>query len=396
MKRRGFLSDIHRNVIATGLTSFFTDISTKMVYSVMPLFLISIGASKTTISLIEGIAESTAALLKALSGFWSDRIGRSKPFMVIGYGITAIVTPLYSAISKPIQVLAIRFSEKVGKGLRAAPRDSLIAASLENKDVGKNFGFQKAMDNSGAIIGPLMASLVLFLLPEDYNTLFLLATIPAILGVLSVIFGVKEPHPSSKQKKKTASFRQLPRRYWLFLAVVFIFSLGNSSDALLIIKVSETGINKALIPFIYMIFNVVSVLLAIPVGRLSDKIGRERLIALGFGIYALTYFLFGKYNSFRAFVPLFVMYGIYSALTDVSQKSFISDLTTSAMKGTGYGIYHAMLGVTLLPATLLGGWLYDSFGNSIPFYFGGTMASVAALLMLFIFILPGKKHEAVA
>lgn len=390
--KKFILSGIHRNVVATGFTSFFTDISTKMVYSVMPLFLMSIGASKTTISLIEGIAESTAALIKAASGYLSDRMGRSKPFMIFGYGITALVTPIYSFVTAPFQVLIARFVERVGKGFRAAPRDSLIVASIGKKDVGKNFGFQKAMDNSGAIIGPLLASLALYLMADDYHSLFLLATIPAVLGVLTVIIGVKDVKGTDRKTRKKVSFRQLPRRFYLFLLVVFIFSLGNSSDALLIIKTSETGVNKAWIPFVYMIFNVVSVLLAVPFGKLSDRIGREKLIMAGFAVYALTYFLFGSFSTFGALVPLFVLYGIYSALTDVSQKSFIADITSKEMKGTGYGLYYAVLGITLLPASLLGGWMYDHLGNRLPFYFGGLMSLLACVLMGVLFCKKGKEE----
>lgn len=392
---KSFFAGIHRNVVATGLTSFFTDISTKMVYSVMPLFLMSIGASKTTISLIEGIAESTASLLKAASGYWSDKIGRNKPFMIFGYGMTALVTPFYAFVTAPFQVLIARFAERVGKGFRAAPRDSLIVASIDKNEVGKNFGFQKAMDNSGAILGPLLASLVLYLMAGDYHNLFLLATIPALLGVLAIIVGVRETGVTDKKAREMVSFHQLPRRFFLFLLVVFIFSLGNSSDALLIIKTSETGIDKAWIPIIYMIFNVVSVLFAIPFGKLSDRIGRERLIVAGFAVYALTYFLFGRFNSLGAFVPLFVLYGIYNALTDVSQKSFISDIITKEMKGTGYGLYHAVLGLTLLPASFLGGWMYDHINNEVPFYFGAITAMAACVLMGVLFCFNKRRKDIV-
>lgn len=381
-----FLTGIHRNVIATGLTSFFTDISTKMVYSVMPLFLLSIGASKTGISLIEGIAESTASLLKAASGYMSDKIGRSKPFMIFGYGITALVTPLYALVTIPFQVLIARFAERIGKGLRAAPRDSLIASSINKDEVGKNFGFQKAMDNSGAIIGPLLACLILYLTHNHFQSLFLWATLPALLGVLAVIIGIKEERTIAKAKSKRLSVRQLPKRYFLFLLVIFIFSLGNSSDALLLIKASETVVDKAWIPFMYMITNVTSVMLAIPIGKLSDRIGREKLITAGFAVYAVTYLLFGRLNSFAAFMPLFALYGVYGALTDVSQKSFISDITDKDMKGSGYGLYHATLGLTLLPASFIGGWMYDHINNQLPFYFGATMALIASLLMYLLFI----------
>lgn len=359
----------------------------------MPLFLLSIGASKTTISLIEGIAESTASLLKAVSGYWSDKIGRNKPFMLLGYGVTALVTPLYAFIWLPVQVLIVRFVERVGKGVRTAPRDSLISASIPKGETGRSFGFQKAMDNSGAIIGPLLASLFLFFNPKNYRALFLLATIPAILGVLAILFGIKEKKSLDHKSGSYQSLRRLPKRYYLFLLVVFLFSLGNSSDALLLIKTSETGINEAYIPFVYMIFNVTAVLLAIPIGKLSDKIGREKLITAGFFVYAITYFLFGRYCNISLYVCLFVLYGIYGTLTDVSQKSFISDLVDKDMKGTGYGLYHAVLGLTLLPASIIGGWLYDHVNSSVPFYFGAMMAFAAAVMMLFMFGMKPKKYK---
>ena len=269
MMIKKIFKSLPRNIWATGITSFFTDTSTKMVYSIMPLFLLSIGASKTTISLIEGIAESTASLLKAVSGYWSDKIGRNKPFMLLGYGVTALVTPLYAFIWLPVQVLIVRFVERVGKGIRTAPRDSLISASIPKGETGRSFGFQKAMDNSGAIIGPLLASLFLFFNPKDYSALFLWATIPAILGVLTILFGIKEKKKLANKSANYQSLRRLPKRYYLFLLIVFLFSLGNSSDALLLIKTSETGINEAYIPFVYMIFNATAVLLAVPIGCLT-------------------------------------------------------------------------------------------------------------------------------
>ena len=371
-----------RNVFYTGVTSFFTDTSTKMIYSVMPLFLLSIGASKTTIALIEGIAESTASLLKAFSGYWSDKIGKNKPFMIIGYGITALITPLYAFVSYPIQVLVFRFLERTGKGLRTAPRDSLISASVKNNDAGKNFGFHKMMDNSGAIIGPLIAFAVLYFFPKDYTKIFWLATIPAILGVITIIGFIKEASVVEKSKITKTSYKRLPKKFYLFLAIITIFSLGNSSDALLLIKTSETGVKASFIPLMYMIFNVVSVFFAVYIGKLSDRIGREKLIIAGFFIYALVYFLFGRFNHLNLFIVLFILYGLYSALTDGSQKAFISDIVSKELKGTGYGIYHAVLGITLLPASFIAGKLYDKIDSSVPFYFGGTMALIAAILML--------------
>ncbi len=288
---------LEKNAFYIGLTSFFTDTSTKMVYSVMPLFLLSIGASKTSISLIEGIAESTASLLKAFSGYWSDKTGKNKPFMILGYGITALITPFYALASVPLHILSFRFLERVGKGLRTAPRDSLISGSIKKSEAGKVFGFQKAMDNSGAILGPLLAFILLSFKSLSYSGIFLLATIPAVLGVFTVSVFIKEARAVQKTDVPQRTLKQLPKRFYYFLGIIFVFTLGNSADALLLVRTTETGINKSYIPFVFMIFNTVSVLLAIPIGKLSDKIGREKIIILGFFVYAVVYFLFGRKES---------------------------------------------------------------------------------------------------
>lgn len=373
---------LERNVFFTGLTSFFTDTSTKMVYSVMPLFLLSMGASKTSISLIEGIAESTSSLFKAFSGYWSDRIGKNKPLMIIGYGVTALVTPLYALVRIPVQVLFLRFFERIGKGLRAAPRDSLISASVPANEIGRNFGFHKAMDNSGAIFGPLMAFALIYFFPLNFHMIFLLSTIPAIFGVITIVLFIKEAKTNQPCAVQKFEIRQLPKRFYFFLGIIFVFTLGNSADALLLVKTAETGINKSYIPFVYMIFNMVAVILALPLGRISDKIGREKLIIAGFVIYAIAYYLFGKYNSIHVFIFLFMLYGLYSALTDSSQKALVSDIVSKNLKGTGFGLYHAVLGIALLPASLIAGLLYDKVNSNAPFYFGSVMAFMAALMMI--------------
>jgi len=393
MNEKKKIFGLEKNAFFTGLTSFFTDTSTKMVYSVMPLFLLSIGASKTTISLIEGIAESTASLLKAISGYWSDKIGKNKPFMIIGYGITAIITPLYALARIPMQILFFRFFERIGKGLRAAPRDSLISGSIKKNEAGKTFGFQKAMDNSGAIVGPLIAFLLLSIFPLNYSYIFLLATIPAILGVLTIIIFIKEAKAEKQETTNKISLKLLPKKFYFFLIIIFVFTLGNSADALLLVKTSETGIDKSYIPFVYMIFNTVSVLLAIPIGKLSDRIGREKLIILGFIVYAIVYYFFGRFNSINVFIFLFMLYGFYSALTDGSQKAMISDIVSKDLKGTGFGIYHAVLGITLLPASLIAGLLYDKVNSNAPFYFGSIMALIATILMIIFTVLDKKKEK---
>ena len=384
------MKGISKNILFTGITSFLTDTSVKMVYSVMPMFLLSIGASKTSLSLIEGIAESTAALVKTFSGFWSDKMGKNKPFMLIGYGLSSLIMPFYALVVSPIQVLYLRFAERVGKGIRTAPRDSLIAGSVVNGETGKAFGVQKAMDNMGAILGPILAFLFLLLLPNNFRIIFLLAGIPALFGILTLIFGVKE---AKKEQKPIvwSGLKSFPKRYYAFLAVIFIFTLGNSTDALLLVKANEIGVKVAFIPLVYLITSVVSMALAVPMGILSDKVGKEKLLAVGYLLYAVVYFGFGWSTDVKALLGLFALYGLYSAMTDGTQKAFVSDLVDSDKKGTGLGIYNALIGITLLPASLLAGILYDKVNADVPFYFGGAMSLLAAL-MLFVLILT-KKHK---
>jgi MFS family permease len=382
----------NRNILFTGLTSFLTDTSLKMVYSVMPMFLLSMGASKTSLSIIEGIAESTASLLKSISGFWSDKIGKNKPFMLIGYGISTLIIPLYSLAISPIQVLYLRFIERVGKGIRTAPRDSIVAGSVTNDETGKSFGLQKAMDNSGAIAGPFIAFALLYFLPDNYKLIFLLAGIPSILGIFVIIFGIKEVKKSKESLINKFHLKDFSKKYYLFLGIVFIFTLGNSTDALLMVKANEVGVKVAFIPLVYLITSVVSVLLSIPIGSLSDRVGKEKILIIGYLIYAVVYFGFGVTNSVAVIVGLFALYGLYSAATDGIQKAFISDMIDKNKQGTGLGIYNALLGITLLPASVIAGLLYDKINSSIPFYFGAATAVTSAILLL-IFIRYTKTNK---
>ena len=380
--KNGSYFGFNRNILFTGLTSFLTDTSVKMVYSVMPMFLMSIGASKTSLALIEGVAESTSALIKAVSGFWSDKIGKNKPFMLIGYGLSALIIPLYTFVISPVQVLVLRFIERFGKGIRTAPRDSLIAGSITAGDSGRSFGLQKAMDNSGAIAGPLIAFTMLSLLPGNYRLIFLFAGIPALLAIFVIIFGIREARKSRYELFTIFHFKELPVKYYLFLGIIFIFTLGNSTDALLMVKANEVGVKVALIPLVYLVTSVVSVLASIPVGSLADRIGKEKILITGFLIYAVVYYGFGVTTTTGAIVALFALYGLYSAATDGIQKAFISDMIDRNKKGTGLGIYNALLGITLLPASLIAGLLYDKINSSIPFYFGAATAAISAILML--------------
>jgi len=369
------------NIFFAGITSFLTDTTTKMIYAIMPLFLMSIGASKTEVSLIEGIAESTASVLKALSGWWSDKIGRNKPFMVVGYAITAILSPFFSIVTSPLQVLIIRFTERVGKGIRTAPRDSLIAGSSSESKKGRSFGFHKAMDNSGAIVGPLLAFAVLTAFPSDYRKVFLLSAVPGILGVLVIITFVKEAKKNKAELPGKIAFKDFPIRYYIFLGIAFIFTLGNSTDALLLVKANDIGIKALFIPLVYLIFNSVAVIFAVPAGILSDRFGRERLIIFGYLLYSIIYFGFGRTNDKAVVILLFVLYGLYSAATDGVQKALVADLIDKNKIGTGLGIYNSIIGFTLLPASVVAGLLYDKVDNRAPFYFGSAMALTATVLM---------------
>jgi MFS family permease len=388
VKQEKQILGFNRNILFTGLTSFLTDTSVKMVYAVMPMFLLSMGATKTSLSLIEGIAESTASLIKSLSGFWSDKIGKNKPFMLIGYGLSALIFPLYSLVISPIQVLYLRFVERVGKGIRTAPRDSIVAGSVTNGETGKSFGLQKAMDNSGAIAGPFIAFALLFFFPDNYRFIFLLAGIPSILGIVVIMFGIKEAKKDDENLFKKFHFKDFSKKYYFFLGIVFVFTLGNSTDALLLVKANEIGVKVAFIPLVYLITSIVSVLLAIPIGSLSDKIGKEKILVVGYLIYAIVYYGFGATSSVGVIVFLFALYGLYSAATDGVQKAFISDMIDKNKKGTGLGIYNAMLGITLLPASVLAGFLYDKINSNVPFYLGAATAVISAMMLLFFIRIP--------
>lgn len=379
-----------RNVINTGFVSFLTDSSVKIIYSIMPMFLLSLGATKTSLALIEGIAESTASIFKVLSGFWSDKVGRNKPFMLVGYAFSAIILPLYAFVVSPMQVLVIRFAERVGKGIRTAPRDSLIAGSVTNGETGKSFGLQKAMDNSGAIFGPLVAFGLLIFFPGNYRLILLLAGIPALLALFVIAFGIKEVRKNKSELFTKFHFSDFTPRFYFFLLIVFVFTMGNSTDALLMVKANELGVKVAFIPLVYLVSSVVSVVMAVPLGILSDRLGKEKVLIGGFLIYTIVYFGFGIASGIGTIVALFALYGLYSAATDGIQKAFIADMVDENKKGTAMGIYNALLGITLLPASLVAGLLYDKVDSHLPFYFGAVMAFLAAVLMMF-FIAFNKK-----
>lgn len=386
---------MHKNIFFVGLTSFFTDTTVYAIYPTLPIFLKSIlGISVPNIALIEGIAESTASVLKALSGWWSDKIGKNRPFMLFGYLMTAIITPFFGFLTHSYQILLLRFVERVGKGIRTAPRDSIIAASGGKKSHGRNFGFHKAMDNTGALLGPFFAWLLIYTCTKthgaptlnDYKIFFILASIPAFLGVITIFLFIKDVKAEKKSKLDKISLKDFDKKFYFFLAIAFVFSLGNSTDSLLLLRAQDTGISQATVPLVYLICNFSAMLLSVPIGIISDKIGREKIIILGYLIYSIVYLGFAHVNTPAMIIGLFALYGVYSAACDGIQKALVADLIGNKHRGTALGLFNAIIGITLLPASIIGGLLWDANSNhSLPFIFGSAMAFLSALLLLIFY-----------
>ncbi len=376
-----------------GWVSLFTDISSEMIISVLPLFLSNvIGASKTTIGLIEGIAESTASILKVFSGWISDFFQRRKSLVVSGYSLSALAKGFLPMASSAFEVLAFRFFDRVGKGIRSAPSDALIADSTPASIRGKSFGFHRAMDSTGAVIGPLIAFLVLTFMNKDgFRILFGLALIPAIIAILILVFYVQEkraPRLAEQPPPVTRfSFKGFNIGFFLLLGIVVVFMLGNSSDAFLLLRAENVGVPVALVPLAYLLFNVVYALTAFPAGAFSDKIGRIWLILAGYLIYAFVYFGFATVNNPWMVPVLFAIYGIYMGMTDGVIRAYVADLVPSQSRGTAYGIYYTAVGITLLPASIIAGILWQRVGPSAPFYFGFALSLAAAfLLIIWLFV----------
>jgi len=377
-----------RNVFALGWTSFLNDTASEMIYPLLPVFLTTtLGAGAAFLGLIEGIAESTASLLKLFSGWLSDRLGKRKGLVLFGYGLAAVARPLISVSHAAWQVLLIRAGDRAGKGVRGSPRDALVAASCEENERGKAFGFQRSMDHAGAIVGPLLASLVLFLIPGNYRLMFALASIPGILTLPLIALSVREVKPASSPAPKAVKLTLSPfsRKFKAYIAILVLFTLGNSSDAFLLLRAKTLGVGIALLPILWIVLHIVKMLTSIPGGMLSDKIGRRGVIVAGWLIYALTYLGFGLAGKAWQAWALFAFYGLFFGLTEGVEKAFVADLVPETLRGTAYGLYNFAIGIAALPASLILGLIWQTTQSALlAFGLGGALAFLASLLLVLL------------
>jgi MFS family permease len=395
---RPTIRQLPRNVWAVGLTSFFMDISSEMVINILPLFLANVlGVQTSIIGLIEGIAEATASLLKLFSGWFSDRIGGRKWLAVAGYGLSALTKPFFYFASTWEVVALVRWADRVGKGIRTAPRDALVADSVTKETRGLAFGFHRAMDTAGAMVGLVIAGLVVWLAQKNspdlakstFQIVVLISLVPAVLAVLTLALGAKDVPVKGKRAAPKFSLIGMGKPFTVFLVIVSIFTLGNSSDAFLVLRAQNLGVTVTGILIMMVMFNLIYSLVSTPAGSLSDRIGRRRLIIGGWLVYAVIYLGFAFAQAGWQVWLLYVAYGLYYGMAYGSANALIADLVPENLRGTAYGTYNAVIGLIAFPASLIAGLLWqglgswEGFGPSAPFLFGGMLALLAALLMAF-------------
>ncbi len=395
---RASIKDLPRNVWAVGVTSFFMDVSSEMVLNILPLFLANVLGVKTNIiGLIEGIAEATASILKLFSGWLSDKMGGRKWLAVTGYALSAVSKPFFYIASSWELIAGVRWADRVGKGVRTAPRDALVADSVTKETRGLAFGFHRALDTAGAMVGILIAILVVWLAQQNavdltkptFQTVVLISLVPAFLAVLSLAVGAKDVPVKGQRAAPKFSLRSMGRPFSVFLVIVSIFTLGNSSDAFLVLRAQNLGVTVIGILAMLAMFNLIYALVSTPAGSLSDRIGRRRLIIGGWLVYAAIYVGFAVAQADWQVWLLYVAYGLYYGLAFGTANAMVADLVPENLRGTAYGTYNAVIGLLAFPASLIAGVLWQGvgswagFGPSAPFLFGGILALLASLLMAF-------------
>ena len=387
-------STIPRPVWLLGFVSLFTDAATEVIYPLLPVYLSRVlGASAVSLGVIEGVAEGVNSLLKLFSGWWSDRRSQRRPIVLLGYALSSAARPLIAMTTSWTQVLAIRVLDRTGKGLRGAPRDAMLNRFADASSRGRIFGFHRAMDHTGAIVGPIVATVFLYFLPGQYRLLFALTAIPGALAV-ATLFLVEEPdqprQPDQRDGHQARSDRverrerptPLPTSLYVVLGIILLFSLGNSADAFLLLRLSDALGGVTFVPLLWAALHIVKASLSTWGGSLSDRLGRARVIALGWTIYALVYLGFASDSSGSTYVVLFLVYGIHFALTEGAEKALVADLTPAGRHGLAFGLYNAALGVGTLLASIAFGVLYERFGPSIAFSTGAALAGTAAALLV--------------
>lgn len=384
---RGPLKKVGRNVYVLGGVSLLTDVSTEMIYPFLPTFLTKVlGASPTFVGLVEGVAETTASLLKLLSGWLSDRLRRRKSLVVAGYTLSSSTRPFMAMAAFPWHVLVLRFVDRVGKGLRTSPRDALIADSTDEAIRGRAFGLHRAMDHLGAVFGPLIAFLLLPLVHGSLRAIFWLSSVPAALSV-ALLVGFVQEHPSKAAKDPPTPalhLKPFDRRFTTFLLIIALFTLGNSSDAFLLLRAEQVGVASTHLPLLWLLLHVVKSGSAVPGGMLSDRFGRKVGIISGWIVYGAAYLGFANAEEAWQIWGLFALYGLFFGLTEGVERALVADLVPAHAQATAFGLYHATIGFTALPASLLMGFLWERFGAPFAFTVGASLAFFAALLFLFL------------
>jgi MFS family permease len=375
-------------VLVLAAVSFLTDASSEIIYPLLPIFLTTVlGAGASAVGAIEGAAETASALLKLVSGWWSDRASRRKPLVVAGYALASLARPLVAVAQSAGQVLAIRLTDRIGKGIRGSPRDALIAESVDPSIRGRAFGFHRAADHAGAVVGPLIAFALLRWEQLPLRTVFLFAALPGVLSVIVLVLGARETPREARVAKSgkpgvSLGTAALGRQYWVFLASVLLFTLGNSTDAFLILRANQLGVSVALIPILWAALHVVKSAASVPGGALSDRLGRKPLIFAGWAVYAAVYLAFGRATSTWQAWALFLTYGIYFGLTEGTQAAMVADLVGKERRGTAYGWYYLAIGIGALPASLIFGFVWDRISPQAAFDLGAGLAVAAAVVLL--------------
>lgn len=376
---------LFNNIIFLGLVSFFADISSEMVYPLIPLYLTSaLGATPVLVGIIEGIAESIASLLKVFSGYISDKYNRKKPIAFCGYAAGLFYKLALIFAGSWVGILGARIIDRFGKGIRTAPRDVMVSESADKEHMGKAFGIHKAMDMAGSAIGILLAFILLSTIGENgYKTIFAVSAIPILLA-LSMFFFIKEKREPREVKEREhfwKNMQSLNGNLKLYLLVAFLFTLGNSSNTFLLLKAADVGFSSTNTILLYFVYNAVTALFAIPFGKRSDKIGRKKVLIAGYLTFSVVYLGFAFATSKWILIAAFVLYGLYTAMVAGVERAFISEIAPASLKGTMLGLHSTLVGIALLPASVIAGILWDVIGPFAPFVFGALLSAVAAAML---------------